>query len=312
MRLFFNFLIIIFVLISVYVVRNDILVAYNKAVYYTHHYEVSNKYPFVKTKGSIETVDTNSEINKNTTSEKTFLSQTPGPLKVLDDVLSINDSNLDLEGIIKWTNRNRADNGLPPLVENSTLDKSASIKVKDMFDKQYFEHVSPSGVGVSDLGGSVGYEYIVIGENLALGNFKNNESLLNAWMNSPGHRANILNNRYTEIGVGVARGIYNGKEVWLAVQHFGLPKSACPSIDEVLKGKIEILKNQASIMEKDLKGRKAIIDSEVVYDGLSHNEQIDEYNKMVQKYNSLITNIKNYISTYNDSVRSFNKCALGE
>jgi len=74
-------------------------------------------------------------------------------------------------GVIKWTNIQREKYGLLP----------------------YFAYNSPSGVGVDDLAGNFGYKFIAIGENLALGNFENDEVLLQGWMNSPGHRENILN-----------------------------------------------------------------------------------------------------------------------
>src|SRR6185369_15716694 len=118
--------------------------------------------------------------------------------------------------------------GLPALKENALLDKAAKKKLDDMFAQQYFEHINPQGKGPSDLAKSVGYDYIAIGENLALGNFKNDAELVQAWMDSPGHRANILNKQYTEIGVAVGQGTYEGKKTWLAVQEFGRPTSSCP------------------------------------------------------------------------------------
>src|SRR3989344_4089272 len=104
---------------------------------------------------------------------------------------------ITVAGTIKATNAARASNGLPPLVENSKLDTAARAKVADMFELQYFEHVSPTGRNVSNLVKDVQYEFIAVGENLALGNYKDDQDLVTAWMNSPGHRANILNSRYT-------------------------------------------------------------------------------------------------------------------
>jgi len=123
------------------------------------------------------------------------------------------------------------------------------LQLDDIFEKQYFAHISPEGLGPSDLAEKSGYEYIMIAENLALGNFKDDNTLVNAWMDSPGHRANILNNRYTEIGVAVGKGFFsesneNNKEeiateVWIAVQEFGLPLSSCPKPEESLLNTIE-------------------------------------------------------------------------
>ena len=158
---------------------------------------------------------------------------TPPPLisKLINPGTHLTDA-----GVIEWTNTNRAQNGqLPALKENTLLDQAAELKLQDMFKQQYFEHVNPQGVGPGDLAKKVGYNFIAEGENLALGNFGNDQSLVTAWMNSPGHRANILNVHYTEIGVAVGQGSYQGQTTWLAVQEFGRPASSCPSVDLALK-----------------------------------------------------------------------------
>ena len=256
--------------------------------------------------------DVMNSINKvNDTPEKSKVIETPGALVVSDDYLTYNLKNikLSIKGVIDITNKQRAQNGnLVALKENAKLNFSAEKKLQDMFMKQYFEHSSPQGVGVGDLGEQVGYEYIIIGENLALGNFKDDQALVDAWMASPGHRANILNNRYTEIGVAVGKGTYNGKSVWMAVQHFALPKSACPSIDEVLRGIINLDQKNIKTMESDLAARRAKIESGVVSEGFTTNEQIDKYNELVNSYNKLISEIKEKINNYNEQVRDFNSC----
>ncbi|MBI2506980.1 MAG: CAP domain-containing protein, partial [Candidatus Colwellbacteria bacterium] len=127
-------------------------------------------------------------------------------------------STLTRSGIILETNLQRQQNGSGFLAENSTLDATAAEKANDMCAKQYFAHVSPSGIGAAELADSFGYDYISIGENLALGPFASDAALVEAWMGSPGHRANILNSRFTEIGVGVTKCIFEGSSVWLAVQ----------------------------------------------------------------------------------------------
>jgi len=259
--------------------------------------------------------DVINSINKvDDTSENVKAVETPGALVVSNDYLTSNLKNIKLstKGVIDITNKYRAQNGnLVALKENSKLDFSAEKKLQDMFMKQYFEHSSPQGVGVGDLGEQVGYEYIIIGENLALGNFKDDQALVDAWMASPGHKANILNNRYTEIGVAVGKGTYEGKSVWMAVQHFALPKSACPSIDEVLRGIIGIDQKSIKTMETDLAARRGKIESGVVSEGLTTNEQINKYNELVNDYNKLISGIKEKISKYNEEVRDFNKCIEG-
>jgi uncharacterized protein YkwD len=208
---------------------------------------------------------------------------------------------LTKSGVIQLTNQNRKENGnLIVLTENNKLDQSAEIKMKDLFAKQYFEHVSPTGVSVSNLADQVSYDYIVIGENLAMGDFTSNKDLVDAWMASPGHRANILNKRYIEIGVAVGRGMYQGREVWMAVQHFGAPKSLCSTIDESLHQKILQDEAQIKIVENDLATRPK-----------TTNEEIDAYNTAVKHYNQLVEQVKIDISTYNAQIQAFNACAAG-
>ncbi len=234
--------------------------------------------------------------------------ETPGALRVINSVLSNNENTeLTHNGIVNWTNKNRNQNGVSRnLKSNTKLDKAAQKKVDDMFINQYFEHDSPSGVGVGDLGKEVGYEYILIGENLALGNFKNDEAIVEAWMNSPGHRANILNTKYTEIGVAVGEGMFEGKKVWLAVQHFGLPKDSCPGIDPSLKSTIDINQKEIDTMQASLNK----MDKEIK---LEKNEEIKaekikQYNVLVGKYNNLLNKVKSDISLYNAQVKEFNVC----
>lgn len=258
-----------------------------------------------------------STSDKNDSSDDTTKSQivTPGALKVSNNYLTsdIKNIKLTISGVVDITNEYRKQNGdLHALKENSKLDFSAEKKLQDMFTKGYFEHVSPSGVGVGDLADQVSYEYIVIGENLALGNFKDDRSLVDAWMASPGHRANILNKKYTEIGVAVGKGQYNGKTVWMAVQHFALPKSACPSINDVLKGMIDLEQTKIKSMESDLAKRKDMIESGAVSEGMTTNGQIDQYNLLVNDYNKLIVDIKEKINEYNGQVRDFNECIAEE
>jgi hypothetical protein len=127
-------------------------------------------------------------------------------------------------------------------------------------------------------------------------------------MASPGHRANILNNKYTEIGVAVGHGMYQGRDTWIAVQHFGAPKSSCPSINEIIRGSIKILENNIKSMDSDLATRKQRIDSGVVYEGKTPNEQVTEYNNLVVTYNDSIKQLKEKIDSYNASVKAFNSC----
>lgn len=110
--------------------------------------------------------------------------------------------------VIQLTNEERAKNGLAPLQIEEALSKVARDKSKDMQMNNYFDHHSPVYGSPFDMMRSYGIQYTSAGENIAKGQ-RTPEEVVNAWMNSPGHRANILNSDYTHIGVGyVEQGNY--------------------------------------------------------------------------------------------------------
>lgn len=234
----------------------------------------------------------------------------PAPLRIPKKAVS---APLTKSGVINFTNTQRKENGgLPPLKENALLNKAAEAKLDDMFKGQYFEHISPAGIGPGELVESVGYEYIASGENLALGNFDGDRDLVQAWMDSPGHRANILNTKYQEIGVAVGKGVFEGHETWLAVQEFGKPISACPAPDEILKTNIAAYENKLDELRKKADALKAEIeasDPKTREERREYNGKVDDYNALVKQINSLIDELKSMISLYNSQVHGFNACA---
>ncbi len=215
-------------------------------------------------------------------------------------------------GVIQWTNRQREQYGLSPLRENSKLDASTQAKVEDMFLNQYFAHESPTGEGVSDLVEKTGYQFIAIGENLALGNFQNDQMLVQGWMESPGHRENILNPHYQEIGVAVVKGTFEGETTWLAVQHFGMPLSACPQPSESLQAQIEANKTKIKELEITLEALMMEIKTSRPKRGPEYNQKVAGYNNLVSQYNALVSETEVLIYQYNNQVRLFNQCATVE
>ena len=104
--------------------------------------------------------------------------------------------------------RVRKANGLKPLTENWELSRVARYKSQDMHDKNYFSHTSPTYGTPFTMIKNFGISYKTAGENIAMGQ-KTPQQVMDSWMNSSGHRANILNASYTQIGVGyVASGNY--------------------------------------------------------------------------------------------------------
>jgi len=210
--------------------------------------------------------------------------------------------------IIAETNIQRYNNGLLlPLIENAKLSQAALAKANDMFAKQYFEHVSPTGVGPGDLVKSYGYEYIVTGENLILGNFKDEKEVVQLWMDSPGHRANILNERFTEIGVAIVKGTYKGQTAWIGVQEFGLSLSSCDQPSESLKGQIDLNQDSIDQLLLQLNAKKAELES-TNRRSPQYNKLVDEYNQLVKEYNKLVQETKILILQYNNQINAFNEC----
>jgi len=133
-------------------------------------------------------------------------------------------SNITPERVLEVTNQKRAENGLSSLTLNSKLSEAAQRKAGDMFAFNYWAHISPSGRSPWSFFQEVGYKYLYAGENLAR-DFMNSDSVIDAWMNSPSHRDNLLNPNYKEIGLSVVNGTLNGVETTLVVQMFGTPTS---------------------------------------------------------------------------------------
>jgi len=124
--------------------------------------------------------------------------------------------------IVDLTNQQRASVAKTYLTRNEVLDHAAQDKANDMANKGYFAHTSPEGITPWFWFFKEGYAFHYAGENLAL-NFYDSKDAIDAWMASPLHRANILDGRFTEIGIGVADGAYQGKQAVFIVQLFGTP-----------------------------------------------------------------------------------------
>lgn len=136
-------------------------------------------------------------------------------------VLGIN-SNVNQQELITLTNKERAKKGLNNLKENQKLNQAAYKKGQNMFEENYWAHYSPSGKDPWGFFRAEGYKFAYAGENLAR-NFYTSDEVVQAWMNSPTHRDNLLNPNYQEIGIAVLEGELKGQKTILIVQEFGTP-----------------------------------------------------------------------------------------
>ncbi|MDI2131790.1 CAP domain-containing protein [Yinghuangia seranimata] len=121
--------------------------------------------------------------------------------------------------VVDLVNVQRANNGCAPLTANTKLQTAAQGHSDDMVARNYFAHNSPEGSSAGDRINATGYQWSTWGENIAMGQ-RTPAEVMDAWMNSPGHRANILNCSFTEIGVGV--NLASGSPYW--TQNFAAPR----------------------------------------------------------------------------------------
>ena len=136
-------------------------------------------------------------------------------------------SNITPGDLLTQTNQQRAANGVAPLHMDARLNSSAHAKADNMFAENYWAHVSPSGIQPWYWFTQAGYTYQYAGENLAK-DFDTTSGVMDGWMNSPGHRANILNPNYTDVGFAVENGTLVGGQTTLVVAHYGQP--AAPAV----------------------------------------------------------------------------------
>ena len=114
--------------------------------------------------------------------------------------------------VVRLVNVERQKQGLGKLSLNAKLSNVATLKSQDMINKNYFDHTSPTYGSPFDMMKQFNISYKTAGENIAKGQ-KTPAEVVKAWMNSQGHRENILNKNYTEIGIGVAKDA-NGTLYW--------------------------------------------------------------------------------------------------
>src|SRR3989344_619636 len=140
--------------------------------------------------------------------------------------------------IVELTNLERGFNNVATVKENSQLTAAAEAKARDMAEKSYFAHTGPDGKEPWAWINEAGYRYGAAGENLAV-RFNESADVVEAWMASPGHRANMVKPTYSEIGVGVAQGVYKGAPAMFVVQYFGRPSAAATAAQTAVVPAVE-------------------------------------------------------------------------
>lgn len=125
------------------------------------------------------------------------------------------------EQLIDLLNAERTQRGLSTLGTDTLLVQVAEAHSQDMVNRNFFSHTNPDGQDPGDRLDNAGYKWLTYGENIG-GGYTSPQAMFNAWMNSSGHRANLLNPNFTEIGIGYVTGGYYG-HYWTAVLATPLP-----------------------------------------------------------------------------------------
>ncbi len=174
--------------------------------------------------------------------------------KTNPDILGISYSISDQELLI-LVNERRLEEGLHPLKLNPKLSTAATGKANHMIANNYWAHFAPDNTSPWKFITESGYDYMYAGENLAKG-FVNADDAVDAWMNSPSHRDNILSSQYDDIGFAIIEGRLQGEDTVLIVELFGKEKnqflatnqpdieSALGTIDESATGSAEVSVNE--------------------------------------------------------------------
>lgn len=148
-------------------------------------------------------------------------------------------TDINTQKLFELTNQERAAHNLQPLKYNDKLAAAAEKKAENMFSVGYWAHFAPDGTTPWSFILGQGYQYSVAGENLAKGFYFSN-AVVDAWMNSPSHRENMLRESYQDVGYAVVNGTLNGEETTLVVQMFGTPLNAVVENNAPAQPKVQI------------------------------------------------------------------------
>lgn len=124
--------------------------------------------------------------------------------------------------VLAMANKERTKKKQPVLVQDSKIQKAAQMKAEDMAKRGYFSHSTPDGKDPWHWLKINGVSYSAAGENLAM-NFNNASEVVPAWMDSPKHKENIMNENYLLTGIGVAKGKFKGKDTIFIAEFYSKP-----------------------------------------------------------------------------------------
>ena len=213
------------------------------------------------------------------------------------------------QDIIDLVNEARTAEGLGTVKENFRLKLSAMEKAEHMRDNDYFEHISPSGLNPWYFAQKQNYEYRSFGENLALGYFSA-KSVHEGWMNSPGHRANILSENFEEIGVAILEFQQDGRKSYLIVQHFGTQLKPADLVTEIVcdkksKKNCEEAEDEEERIEDLVEQQEKII-KEAKKDGVSAKE-LNRLEENLEDLEEAEEEMEDYLEECEDFIKKCDK-----
>lgn len=215
-------------------------------------------------------------------------------------------STITSENIIEFTNQERVKNNLNILTFNSALEQAAKAKAQAILESEQFQH----NIGerkFSDWIKEAGYKYSYVGENLAI-DFVTSEGVINAWLNSPAHKKNILNSYYDEIGVAIDEGMFDGQNTIIVVQIFGTPplgiakEQTINLQSENYTSSRNYLPYHLSFSEQSLSQEKLLTNTTSGYlnSGIYSSEKLENFSVGYEKNTEQIT-LNNFFAQYNFS-----------
>ena len=221
--------------------------------------------------------------------------------------------------LVDLTNNVRKTSGEGLLARNPTLDKAAQMKANDMATNGYFAHTSPEGITPWYWFSKAGYHFVYAGENLAV-DFSESNAVENAWLNSPTHRANIMNKNFSEIGIATAEGYYNGRYTTFVVQEFGKPISFSDKKDNIVASVVNIEGNNTKINNKKDSLISENKDKNIVNNKAVQKTKVTEENSNVKGESVVVDNnnletitntdkfiaVKNLSANQNDNIQNDN------
>jgi hypothetical protein len=176
-----------------------------------------------------------------------------------------------------------------------------------MFTHQYFSHTSPQGIDAESMAHAMQYEYFLIAENIAFGNLSDSESVVGDWLNSPAHRANILNDALTRIGVAAQQGEFDGAPAWIVVQVFARPRSLCTAPDHARLSMLEDRKKFAESIRSFLHLHQAPAGGDAPTRALLQGL----LTQLSSAYTQFVATLNVDIQEYNRDLNAYVQCAHG-